>query len=793
MNRRCSLPFAASRRPLRAWPATFRAVCMALVVLCCVAPGAGQAASDVMLVLDNSGSMRKNDPDFLLKPAMSEFVAGLDATTRAGLLIFDEDVDYAVPLAGLDAATRAAIDAAVADIDYRGQYTNSPAAVERAIYELKKGGREDAARVIIFMTDGIVDTGNPEIDAEKTKWLREELAAAAAASGIRVFGVAFTENADFFLIQSLASKTGGEYFRALGAADLGGVFEDVRGQLAAAPAAVAPPAPAAPAPPPPPREASPPAPAAPTAAADAQSCLDTVSGEERALMEEAAPDAGMTAEQLCREMMMPAESGVIVKRPGEQAQALEPAPDEPGLDREAGLGIALLVIIALLLLALVAGVVWFIRRRGGGGAVALGEGAREASIPEAFLKDLQGVADDPAVQIGAKPLMIGRVRGSNPEHVDYFVINKGTVGRQHAIIQYRDFGFWLNDQGSVNGTFLNGERIEGERQLKHGDRIRFHKFEFEFSMPSMADAGHTVFADPNDPNATMVDDGTIAGSMIAAAAATGGHAPPARAARPDLGRLDPEDVFDVTGEGDVAAVSAGPSLDDFDDADDDTPTPERLDAMLDRAAAISAAEDADGGADEAFDAVDDAADDETAAPTAMPGAANLDDPDDFDAEASAFFDDDELGSTSSPYNVNAPAFHDEDDPADEDDVPDLVTARPIPTPADFDAAFTESETLVPTSPDAVDGGTEAERDISLDEFMQTETFDGALRERDAFADEDGDDATLRPEDVVTDLPSMDDFFDVTSEGTIPPVDPRADGDDEDDDGDGPRTPGRSQG
>ncbi len=593
MSRRRSLLFAAFRRALRAWPASCHPVCLVLVVLFSCAPGAGRAASDVMLVLDNSGSMRKNDPEFLLKPAVSAFVAALDADTRAGLLIFDEVIDYAVPLADLDAATQAAIDGAVGDIDYRGQYTNSPAAVERAIYELKRSGRDEAARVIIFMTDGIVDTGNPEIDAEKTKWLREELAAAAAASGIRVFGIAFTENADFFLIQSLASKTGGEYFRALGAADLAGVFADVRGQLAAAPAATPPPAPVAPAagPAPGPAPVAPPAdtlpaetsPPAPAVAGEPQSCLDTVSGEERALMEEAAPDAGMTAEQLCREMMMPAESGVIVKRPGEAAQPLQPPTEDAGFDREAGLGIALLVIIALLLIALVAGVVWFIRRRGAGGAaVTLGDGARKASIPEAFLKDLQGVADEPAVQIGAKPLMIGRVVGSNPGHVDYFVINKGTVGRQHAIIQYRDFGFWLSDQGSVNGTYLNGERIEGERQLKHGDRIRFHKFEFEFSMPSMADAGHTVFADPNDPNATMVDDGTIAGSMIAAAAATGGHTPSARASRPDLGRLDPDDVFDVTGEGDVDAVAARPSLDDLDDAEDDTPTPEKLDAMLDR-------------------------------------------------------------------------------------------------------------------------------------------------------------------------------------------------------------------
>ncbi|MEZ5460045.1 MAG: VWA domain-containing protein [Steroidobacteraceae bacterium] len=104
MNRRRSFFFAAFHRAPRAWRGMFRSICMALAVLCSVAPGAVWAASDVMLVLDNSGSMRKNDPQFLLKPAVSAFVAGLEADTRAGLLIFDEDVDYAVPLADLDAA-----------------------------------------------------------------------------------------------------------------------------------------------------------------------------------------------------------------------------------------------------------------------------------------------------------------------------------------------------------------------------------------------------------------------------------------------------------------------------------------------------------------------------------------------------------------------------------------------------------------------------------------------------------------------------------------------------------------
>ncbi|MBM4228646.1 MAG: FHA domain-containing protein [Gammaproteobacteria bacterium] len=78
-------------------------------------------------------------------------------------------------------------------------------------------------------------------------------------------------------------------------------------------------------------------------------------------------------------------------------------------------------------------------------------------------------------------MVIGRTMGVDTEHVDYFVINKATVGRRHAILKQKDGAWWLVDLGSVNGTFVNDERVLGERQLRPGDRIRFHKFEFAFT------------------------------------------------------------------------------------------------------------------------------------------------------------------------------------------------------------------------------------------------------------------------------------------------------------------------
>ena len=189
--------------------------------------GGNGLLKDVILVLDNSGSMKKNDPNFLTKRAVTEFISGLDESTRIAIVIFDQDVSLAVPLTQISSASKDKVSKSLDKINYKGLFTDSPAAVERAIYELKNSGRGDAQKLIIFMTDGIVDTGNKDVDLEKSKWLKDSLAADAADADIRIFGIAFTEYADFQLIQSLAQKTDGEYYRALKAEDLQNVFERI--------------------------------------------------------------------------------------------------------------------------------------------------------------------------------------------------------------------------------------------------------------------------------------------------------------------------------------------------------------------------------------------------------------------------------------------------------------------------------------------------------------------------------------------------------------------------------------
>lgn len=61
------------------------------------------------------------------------------------------------------------------------------------------------------------------------------------------------------------------------------------------------------------------------------------------------------------------------------------------------------------------------------------------------------------------------------------VLDKQEVSRQHAGIGLNDAGIYIVDLNSSNGTFVNGEQISGEYQLKHGDHVRFADIEFKIS------------------------------------------------------------------------------------------------------------------------------------------------------------------------------------------------------------------------------------------------------------------------------------------------------------------------
>jgi pSer/pThr/pTyr-binding forkhead associated (FHA) protein/Mg-chelatase subunit ChlD len=406
--------------------------------------------TDLVFVIDNSGSMRKNDPNFITPKVVETFVRQLPESAQVGVVLFDENARILSPMTLISGKQDGnEIIAGLNKIDYRGQFTNTPMGMERAIYELKIHGRPLAEKGIVLITDGIVDTGNPKKDQELTQWLKKDLTAQCKQLGIRVFGIAFTEDADFSLIQTLALRTHGEYFRAHEASEISNVLAQVQAHMT-----------------PPPKQSLAPLPLIPVPEEDAAT---------------GAPDA----------------------------QSAGAATDENSVVMTEKNAWMISLTLVLIIVALVGALVFFYlqnakRKFSGGQSDEL-----ELDIPEAHLETVNQAEDGSSSvhKLDKARINIGRSQRND------IVIQQPAVSSFHATIDFRNMAFYLEDQRSTNGTQLNGLRLTPNEplRLKSGDRITFAKYDFKFVMVDQIPFGETVMlsmtalADP-EAEATVVLD-----------------------------------------------------------------------------------------------------------------------------------------------------------------------------------------------------------------------------------------------------------------------------------------------
>jgi pSer/pThr/pTyr-binding forkhead associated (FHA) protein len=59
-------------------------------------------------------------------------------------------------------------------------------------------------------------------------------------------------------------------------------------------------------------------------------------------------------------------------------------------------------------------------------------------------------------------------------------VDEPLVSRRHASIERRGDGWVVVDLGSTNFTRVNGQRVRRERELTHGDELRFGRAKLVF-------------------------------------------------------------------------------------------------------------------------------------------------------------------------------------------------------------------------------------------------------------------------------------------------------------------------
>jgi pSer/pThr/pTyr-binding forkhead associated (FHA) protein len=77
---------------------------------------------------------------------------------------------------------------------------------------------------------------------------------------------------------------------------------------------------------------------------------------------------------------------------------------------------------------------------------------------------VRGAGSLPSIVLSLEGLTIGR------DLSNQFLLNDEQISRRHAKLEFADGFWWINDLGTANGTYVNGERIM-RHPLQHNDQI----------------------------------------------------------------------------------------------------------------------------------------------------------------------------------------------------------------------------------------------------------------------------------------------------------------------------------
>jgi uncharacterized protein YegL len=164
--------------------------------------------TDIVLVIDSSGSMTGNDPSNIRKSAAKSFASKMKSTDRVSVVDFDNSARLAIGLSNNLSSINAAIDT----IDSSGG-TDIGAGVSIALTQLTSNSDNSKNRAIILLTDG---------DGSYNTSLTTQLATA----GIRVFAIGLTGSVNTALLQGIATGTNGGYKQIQTADGLNNIFTE---------------------------------------------------------------------------------------------------------------------------------------------------------------------------------------------------------------------------------------------------------------------------------------------------------------------------------------------------------------------------------------------------------------------------------------------------------------------------------------------------------------------------------------------------------------------------------------
>ncbi|WP_152392697.1 vWA domain-containing protein [Paenibacillus guangzhouensis] len=195
---------------------------LALEALYHINIGGARPVKDIVLVIDNSGSMKETDPNQDRYSAAKRLIQKMDSDNQLAVLVFHDQVEVIQPFTEVN--TQVAKDEVAAKIDALEQTdggTNIALALDEAMNQIQAKGTAQRGTMVILLSDGFSEVDTNQVLA---KYEQQHVA-------INTIGLSLVNPKGTSLLQQIADRTSGQYYDVSKADDLSLVFQKIYDNL----------------------------------------------------------------------------------------------------------------------------------------------------------------------------------------------------------------------------------------------------------------------------------------------------------------------------------------------------------------------------------------------------------------------------------------------------------------------------------------------------------------------------------------------------------------------------------
>ncbi|MDL1162755.1 VWA domain-containing protein [Yersinia pestis] len=181
-------------------------------------PGSVKPVKDIVLVIDNSGSMNETDPNQDRYTAAKNLINRMDEDNRVSVMVFDHATTLLQPFTRVK--NQETKDEIIAEIDGLAATdcgTDISLALEDTMSHIQESQDAGRSAMVIMLSDGFSETDHDRVLAD---YKQQQIA-------VNTIGLSLVNPDGAQLLQTIAAETGGQYYDVQNAADLSFIFQKI--------------------------------------------------------------------------------------------------------------------------------------------------------------------------------------------------------------------------------------------------------------------------------------------------------------------------------------------------------------------------------------------------------------------------------------------------------------------------------------------------------------------------------------------------------------------------------------